>query len=145
MVALLLSSSCAVVVLPSVYLFLSLVIFRILSVRELRTLLAMVSTLPLDLQTVHQFEALLRECDQNFNGTRPSVDPVEFETHYDPDLVRYDVMVWYPPQEVGGVTTPFSDPSSSFLQPLVTVEFTHACKPLVEKLNASFKAQPKYK
>lgn len=87
----------------------------ILSVRELRTLLARVSSLPLDLQTVHQFEDLLRECGQHFNGTQPSVDPVEFETHYDPDL------------------------------PLVTLEFTHHCKPLLEKLNATFKAEPRYK
>ena len=60
---------------------------RILSVRELRTLLAMISELPLHLGIVHSFEDLLRECDKHYNGTRPSVDPLEFETHYDPNLV----------------------------------------------------------
>ena len=55
--------------------------------RELRTLLAMVSQLPLHLGLVHSFEALLRGCDDHYNGTQPTVDPVEFETHYDPNLV----------------------------------------------------------
>ncbi|CAI8026125.1 N-acetylglucosamine-1-phosphotransferase subunits alpha/beta, partial [Geodia barretti] len=58
----------------------------ILSVRELRTLLAMVSELPLHLGVVHSFESLLRECDDQYNGTRPTVDPIEYETHYDPNL-----------------------------------------------------------
>ena len=30
-------------------------------------------------------------------------------------------------------------------QPLVTLEFTEQCKPLVEKLNSTFKSQTKYK
>ena len=60
---------------------------RILSVRELRTLLAMISDLPLHLGMVHSFEELLRDCDKQYNGTRPSVDPLEYETHYDPNLV----------------------------------------------------------
>lgn len=62
-------------------------LLSILSVRELRTLLSRVGNLPLDLQTVNSFEDLLRQCDKQYNGTRPSVDPIEFETHYDPDLV----------------------------------------------------------
>ena len=62
---------------------------RILSVRELRTLLAMVSELPLHLGVVHSFESLLRECDNQYNGTRPTVDPIEYETHYDPNLVSF--------------------------------------------------------
>jgi len=49
--------------------------------------LAKISDLPIDLKAVHKFEDLLRKCDREYNGTRPSVDPVEFETHYDPDLV----------------------------------------------------------
>ena len=61
---------------------------RILSVRELRTLLAMISDLPLHLGLVHSFEGILRQCDQHYNGTRPTVDPLEYETHYDPNLVR---------------------------------------------------------
>ena len=59
----------------------------ILSVRELRTLLAQVNSLPLELSAIQNFEGMLRDCDKDFNGTRPSVDPIEFETHYDPDLV----------------------------------------------------------
>ena len=55
--------------------------------RELRTLLAMVSPLPLHLGTVHDFENLLHKCEEKFNGTRPSVDPIQYETHYDPNLV----------------------------------------------------------
>ena len=47
----------------------------------------MVSQLPLHLGLVHSFEALLRGCDDHYNGTQPTVDPVEFETHYDPNLV----------------------------------------------------------
>ena len=56
--------------------------------RELRTLLAMISSLPLHLGTVHEFEDMLRECDRKYNGTRPSVEPLLYETHYDPNLVR---------------------------------------------------------
>lgn len=48
----------------------------------------MISSLPLYLGIVHSFEDLLRQCDQHYNGTRPSVDPLEYETHYDPNLVR---------------------------------------------------------
>lgn len=55
--------------------------------RELRTLLAKITDLPINLQAVHNFEDLLHKCDKEYNGTRPTVDPVEFETHYDPDLV----------------------------------------------------------
>ena len=65
--------------------------------RELRTLLAMISELPLHLGIVHDFEALLRDCDQRYNGTRPSVDPVEFETHYDPNLVSAGSSIYPPP------------------------------------------------
>lgn len=47
----------------------------------------MISELPLHLGIVHEFEALLRECDKHYNGTRPIIDPIEYETHYDPNLV----------------------------------------------------------
>ena len=60
---------------------------RILSVRELRTLLALVSDLPLHLGTVHSFEDLLRDCQKHYNGTPPSVAPLEYEINYDPNLV----------------------------------------------------------
>ena len=30
---------------------------------------------------------MLEACDQAYNGTRPIVEPIEYETHYDPDLV----------------------------------------------------------
>ena len=66
--------------------------FRILSVRELRTLLAMISELPLHLGTVHSFESLLQSCERRYNGTRPTVDPIEYETHYDPNLVSLQTM-----------------------------------------------------
>ncbi len=69
-------------------------IHSILSVRELRTLLSRITDLPLGLEAVNNFESLLRECDKHYNGTRPSVDPIEFETHYDPDLVRVAGRKW---------------------------------------------------
>ena len=50
-------------------------------------MLAMFSELPIDLDDVHKFEALLRSCDKQFNGTRPSVSSIEYDTNYDPDLV----------------------------------------------------------
>ena len=50
-------------------------------------MLAMFSDLPIDLEDVRNFENLLRSCDKEYNGTRPSISPVEYDTHYDPDLV----------------------------------------------------------
>ena len=50
-------------------------------------MLAMFSELPIDMEDVRGFEDLLRSCDNEYNGTRPSISPIEYETHYDPDLV----------------------------------------------------------
>lgn len=50
-------------------------------------MLAKFSELPIDLDDVRNFENLLRTCDEKYNGTRPSISPIEYETHYDPDLV----------------------------------------------------------
>ena len=50
-------------------------------------MLAMFSELPIDLEDVRNFENLLRSCDKEYNGTRPSISPVEYDTHYDQDLV----------------------------------------------------------
>ncbi|KAL5473979.1 hypothetical protein EMCRGX_G028549 [Ephydatia muelleri] len=86
----------------------------ILSVRELRTLMARVTDLPLDAKKTDAFESILRNCQGTYNGSVPTVDPVEFETHYDPDL------------------------------PLVTVDFVEHCKPLLDKINSTIKARSKY-
>ena len=50
-------------------------------------MLAMFSELPIDTDDVRSFEDLLRSCDKEYNGTRPSIAPIEYDTHYDPDLV----------------------------------------------------------
>ena len=50
-------------------------------------MLAKFSELPIDLDDVRNFENLLRTCNEKYNGTRPSISPIEYETHYDPDLV----------------------------------------------------------
>ena len=60
---------------------------RILSVRELRSLLSMLSDLPIELKHVESFQGILESCDEAYNGTRPSVEPIEYETLYDPDMV----------------------------------------------------------
>ena len=62
----------------------------ILSVRELRTLLARVGGVPITLEEVHKFEQLLHNCSMKYTGPLPTVDPSEYETHYDPELVRHD-------------------------------------------------------
>ena len=59
----------------------------ILSVRELRTLLVKLSTLPVALEDIEKFENMLKKCGRSYNGSPPSVDPIEYETHYDPELV----------------------------------------------------------
>ena len=69
------------------YKLLFVILIRILSVRELRTMLAKFSELPIDLDDVRNFENLLRTCNEKYNRTRPSISPIEYETHYDPDLV----------------------------------------------------------
>ena len=50
-------------------------------------MLAMFSELPIDMEDVQGFEDLLRSCDKEYNGTRPSITPIEYDTHYDADLV----------------------------------------------------------
>ncbi len=47
----------------------------------------MLSELPIELKHVEEFQEMLDSCDRNYNGTRPSVEPIEYETHYDPDMV----------------------------------------------------------
>lgn len=116
--------------------------FRILSVRELRTMLAMFSELPIDMDDVRGFEDLLRSCDKEYNGTRPSIAPIEYDTHYDPDLVSE--------REREGLTVITFLPTRFSLslihkQPLVTLDFTLHCQPLVEKINKTVTSQKKYK
>ena len=56
-------------------------------------MLAKFSELPIDLDDVRNFEKLLRTCDEKYNGTRPSISLIEYETHYDPDLVSDSFVV----------------------------------------------------
>ena len=49
--------------------------------------MARVTDLPLDAKKIDAFEGILKNCQTVYNGSVPTVDPVEFETHYDPDLV----------------------------------------------------------
>ncbi len=67
---------------------------RILSVRELRSLLSMLSDLPIQLKHVESFQGILQSCDEAYNGTRPSVEPIEYETHYDPDMVSQETSLF---------------------------------------------------
>ena len=59
----------------------------ILSVRELRTLLAQLYDIPVTLPKIEELEKVLNDCRLNYTGTTPSIDPVEFEILYDPNLV----------------------------------------------------------
>jgi UDP-N-acetylglucosamine-lysosomal-enzyme len=86
----------------------------ILSVRELRTLLVKVMEIPLTSKKIHEFESMLRFCAHNFNGTSPSVDPMDFESHYDPDL------------------------------PLITLDFLTNCSALMSKIIKIYSSKPKY-
>ena len=45
------------------------------------------SSLPLGMEDVTNFETMLKKCGRSYEGTPPTVDPIEYETHYDPDLV----------------------------------------------------------
>ncbi len=67
---------------------------RILSVRELRSLLSILSDLPIQLKHVESFQSTLQSCDEAYNGTRPSVEPIEYETHYDPDMVSQETSLF---------------------------------------------------
>ena len=59
----------------------------ILSVRELRTLLALISSLPITMEDVHKLEEMLKTCNKSYNGTAPQVSAMEYETLYDASLV----------------------------------------------------------
>ena len=61
--------------------------YSILSVRELRTLLVKLMDTPLTSQKIGDFEEMLKQCNSLYSMPTPSIDPIEFETHYDPDLV----------------------------------------------------------
>ena len=39
------------------------------------------------MEDVEGFENTLKKCGRSYKDTPPSVDPIEYETHYDPDLV----------------------------------------------------------
>ena len=52
-----------------------------------------VSTLPLTMEDVDKFENMLKKCGRNYKGEIPSVDPIEYETHYDPDLVSWSSFI----------------------------------------------------
>lgn len=60
---------------------------RILSVRELRTLLTLLSDLPIDMDDVKKLEEMLKSCDANYTGPHPHVSDREYETLYDSNLV----------------------------------------------------------
>ena len=67
--------------------FLSCPLPSILSVRELRTLLTLISELPIDMDDVKNLEELLKSCDTNYTGPRPHVTPRDYEMLYDSSLV----------------------------------------------------------
>lgn len=43
--------------------------------------------IPLTVKKIDEFENTLKECSQLYNHSLPSINPMEYETHYDPDLV----------------------------------------------------------
>ena len=55
--------------------------------RELRTLLVKLKGVPLTAGVINDFEGVLKDCALKYNHSLPSVDPLEYETHYDPNLV----------------------------------------------------------
>lgn len=57
--------------------------------RELRTLLVKLEDTPLVYEKIKDFEDILKACARSYSENSPSVDPIEFETHYDPDLVSF--------------------------------------------------------
>ena len=121
----------------------------------------MLSDLPIELKHVESFQSMLESCDQAYNGTRPNVEPIEYETHYDPDLVSSSpytftlitphtlvltcTLVPYP--NTWTLTTNFSHTLHEYThsQPLVTLDFIRHCDKLLEKLKNVFKSKPKYK
>ena len=50
-------------------------------------MLAKISNLPIDIKAVTSFEKMLKSCDMDYNGTHPSIEPILFDTLYDPDIV----------------------------------------------------------
>ena len=54
-----------------------------------------VSTLPLTMEDVDKFENMLKKCGRSYKGEIPSVDPIEYETYYDPDQVCLRSFIHY--------------------------------------------------
>ena len=73
--------------LASLLFFLSSASCRILSARELRTLLTHVEDLPITLSSLNRFQWMLGNCSKRYNGTAPELPPEAYETHYDPSFV----------------------------------------------------------
>lgn len=86
----------------------------ILSVRELRTLLVRLKGVPLTASVINDFEAVLKDCALKYNHSLPSVDPLEYETNYDPNL------------------------------PLLTLEFVANCTELVKMINKTYGSKNKF-
>ena len=87
--------------LASLLFFLSSASCRILSARELRTLLTHVEDLPITLSSLNRFQWMLGNCSKRYNGTSPELPPEAYETHYDPSFVSlcmyvcmYVVICW---------------------------------------------------
>ena len=61
--------------------------------RELRTLLVRLKGVPLTASVINDFEAVLKDCALKYNHSLPSVDPLEYETNYDPNLVIIIIII----------------------------------------------------
>lgn len=55
--------------------------------RELRTMLTLISSLPITMEDVSKLENILKTCDEEYTWPRPQVSELEYETLYDPKLV----------------------------------------------------------
>ena len=85
---------------------------------------------------VHKLEQILNKCDEEYKWPRPQVSDLEYETLYDPKLVSLNphaVCCMYP----------YPHPLS--MQPLVTLNFTHHCQALVNKLKNTVSNRHRYK
>ena len=113
-----------------------------MSVRELRTLLARIEDVPITLGDIHRFEQILHNCSSNYTGPVPHVDPQDYETHYDPDLVDHTHSHTHTHTHTH---TEKLIHSLSIPQPLVTEQFFLNCSALLLKVNNSFGERTKYK
>ena len=122
--------------------------YSILSVRELRTLLVRLKGVPLTANIINSFEGVLKDCDVQYNHSSPSIDPLEYETHYDPDLVirnNNGICMYLLTLSLSLPPPSLLSLSLSLSQPLLTLEFISNCTELVKMINKTFGSKNRFK